>query len=94
MLDCLEGDSNCKYDYYPDYFARHYRLPDGEFIASDLKLLTAEIVQQHGLPTDVTVEDMVERGLMAMDGLRSSIPRWVGTTLSGVAALVNSVGQF
>jgi hypothetical protein len=94
MLDCLEEDSKRKYDYYPDYFARHYRLPDGEFIASDLKLLTAEIVQQHGLPTDVTVEDMVERGLIAMDGLGSSIPRWVGTTLSGVAALVNSVGQF
>jgi hypothetical protein len=91
MLDCLEPDAQRKYDYYPEFFARHYRVPEGEFIASDLKLLTAEIIQQHGLPTDVTVEDMVQRGLIARDGLTSSIPRWVGTTLSGVAAVLQGV---
>ena len=77
MLECLELDK-VEYDYYPTFFAREYRLPEGETIPEDLKRMTAEIVQRWGLPEDVDPQDMIARGLMSADGLDPSkpIPRW------------------
>lgn len=78
MLGCLELVEAQEYDYYPGFFARDYQIPDGDVIEADLKRLTAEIVQRCGLPDDILPQDMVQRGLMAADGLNPSepIPRW------------------
>ena len=77
MLDCLEPAENQR-DYYPCFFARDYVLPDGEVIHTDVKRLTAEIVERYGLPQDINPQNMIKRGLMATDGLNPSqpIPRW------------------
>lgn len=88
MLDCLE--SGQQRDYYPGFFARDYQIPNGDVIDTDLKRLTAEIVQRHGLPEDIDPQDMIKRGLMAADGLNPSqpIPRWTAASWPAqVAAL-------
>jgi hypothetical protein len=82
VLDCLSSVRDQKYDYYPDFFAAQYRLPQGEVIDSDLKRLTAEIVQRHGLPEGIVPQDMIKRGLMSLEGLDDSqaIPQWQPNT--------------
>jgi hypothetical protein len=78
LLQCLEQNEERQYDYYPTFFARDYRLPEGERIPDDLKKITAQIVQRWGLPEDVDPRDLVQRGLMSTDGLDrpNAIPRW------------------
>jgi Glycosyl transferases group 1 len=67
-----------RYDHYPTFFARDYRLRDGETIPEDLKRMTAQIVQRWGLPQDVNPEDMIARGLMTREPRNPCvpIPRW------------------
>jgi glycosyltransferase involved in cell wall biosynthesis len=78
MLNCLDADNQKRADYYPSFFSRDYSPPVDEVIDPELKRLTAEIVQRHGLPEDVDPQDMITRGLMTSDGLNPSrpIPRW------------------
>jgi len=78
IIECLSADGPTQYDHYPTFFAREYRLPDGETIPDGLKRMTAKIVQRWGLPEDVDPQDMIARGLMSVDGLTLSrpIPRW------------------
>jgi len=77
MLQCLTAEKRARFDYYPEYFTRHYRLPDGERISENLKSLTGQIIQQWGLPSDVSPEDLVRRELLSDDQVgSSSIPKW------------------
>jgi hypothetical protein len=67
-----------QYHFYPTFFARHYRLPEGEKISPRLQKMTAQVVRRWGLPEDVDPQDMIARGLMAADNPDSlnAIPRW------------------
>lgn len=77
LLDGL-GALELQYDHYPTFFARSYKLAEGEVIPKYLKRITAEIVQRWGLPEDIDPREMIRRGLMSQDGLTPSrpIPRW------------------
>ncbi len=77
ILERLETPDKT-YDYYPTFFARHYRLPEGETIPDDLKCMTAQIIQKWGLPENVDPRDLIWRGLMSAEGLdlAKPIPRW------------------
>jgi hypothetical protein len=78
MLRCLDPKEAPPYDYFPEFFARDYHLPEGQVIDDNLKRLTAQIVQRCGLPKSADPQDMIARGLMSPDGLNLSrpIPRW------------------
>ncbi len=78
IVECLNVERLAQYDHYPTFFARNYRLPDGETIPDGLKRMTAKVVQRWGLPEDVDPQDMIAWGLMSADGLDPSrpIPRW------------------
>ena len=78
FIENLEADPEKRYHFYPTFFARHYRLPEGEKIPPYLQRMTAKIVRRWGLPEDVDPRDMIARGLMAADSLASlnSVPRW------------------
>jgi hypothetical protein len=67
-----------QYDHYPSFFAQSYELEEGEVIPEYLKRMTASIVQRCGLPKDVDTTDMVRRGLISTEALKSSepVPRW------------------
>lgn len=82
MLECVENGDSQKPDYYPDFFASRYHLPEGETISESLQSLTREIVMTYGLPENVDPQAMVERGLMAADNRHSleTIPRWKGVS--------------
>ena len=77
IIQCLDEGIE-RYDHYPTFFARDYRVPEGETIPEDLKRMTAEIVRRWGLPQDVDPQDMIARGLMTREGLDPCvpIPRW------------------
>jgi hypothetical protein len=78
IIQHLDDGIEQQYDHYPTFFARDYRLPDGETIPEDLKRMTAKIVQRWGLPQDVDPQDMIARRLMSAEGLDPfvPIPRW------------------
>lgn len=78
ILQSLEAPGPERYDHYPDFFARQYRLPEGVVISDKLKRMTAQIVQRWGLPEEVDPQEMISRGLMSAEGLFSTqpIPRW------------------
>ena len=63
IVDCLSG--RIREQHFPEYFAREYRLPDGQSIPPKLQGLTTEIVEQNGVPKSLDVRGLVERGLMA-----------------------------
>ncbi len=77
MLSRLEPREEY-FDYYPSFVPRLYRVPVGTPVSHRLQKLTAQIVQRHGLPEDIAPESLVERGLMAADGLTPQKPilRW------------------
>jgi hypothetical protein len=54
LLDCVKEKEPCRCDYYPTFFTRDYRLPEGEVIGDDLKRMTAEVAQRWGLPEDAS----------------------------------------
>jgi glycosyltransferase involved in cell wall biosynthesis len=49
----------------PEFFARSYRLPSGTRLPRPLLSLTARIVEEWGLPSDLDPGELVRRGLMA-----------------------------
>jgi Glycosyl transferases group 1 len=49
----------------PEFFAMSYRLPSGTRLPRPLLSLTARVVEDWGLPSDVDPGDLVRRGLMA-----------------------------
>jgi hypothetical protein len=67
-----------RYDHYPTFFAREYRLPRGVEIPERLKRMTTQIVRRWGLPDGADPRDLVERGLISPRGLDPSrpVPRW------------------
>jgi Glycosyl transferases group 1 len=73
VLDSLQGPVT-EYDHYPTFFARSYKLENGEQIPEYLKRMTAAIVQRRGLPPDVDPHEMVQRGLMSADALTPANP--------------------
>jgi hypothetical protein len=77
ILEALDA-VNLQYDHYPTFFARSYKLEEGEVIPEYLKRMTATIVQRWGLPKDVDPNEMIRRGLMSAEALTSSrpVPRW------------------
>jgi hypothetical protein len=79
IVKYLNNDNLIQYDYYPAFYARDFRLPDGEVIPEELKRMTTEIVKTWGLSENVDPQDMIRRGLMSQDGLdpTASIPRWI-----------------
>jgi hypothetical protein len=50
-------------DHRPTFFARHYRLRGGERVPRSLRRMTAEVARRHGLPDDVTLDELRRRGL-------------------------------
>ncbi|HEX8723385.1 MAG TPA: hypothetical protein VF736_22395 [Pyrinomonadaceae bacterium] len=76
LLDCLAAGPGRGFDYHPTFFARRYKLPEGEALDEGLKRLTARVVRRWGLPEDVDPRDLVARGLMSCEGAGDSIPRW------------------
>jgi len=78
FIENLEQHPANQYHFYPTFFSRHYRLPEGERIPRYLQRMTAKIVQRWGLPEDADPYDMVARGLIAPADLNSllAIPRW------------------
>lgn len=77
FIENLSGDPAKQYHFYPTFFARHYRLPEGEVVPHYLRKMTAKVIERWGLPEDVDPQGMIERGLMA-DGVIGSngIARW------------------
>jgi len=76
-LENLEAEPAKQHHFYPTFFARHYRLPEGEKISPYLKKMTAKIVRRWGLPEDVDPRDMIARGLMANNlASLNAVPRW------------------
>lgn len=77
ISDLIESDSDV-YDYYPTFFTRNYTLPAGETIPEEIKIITSEIIFQHGIPEDVDINDLVARGHISTQGLNQlrPIPRW------------------
>jgi len=75
-LACTDGAERC--DHYPTFFAKRYQRPAGDAIPGDIQELTARVVRRWGLPPDVELEDMIERGLMSGRGLSdgAGIRRW------------------
>ena len=65
---------NLKYDYYPTFFTRNYRLPEEQFIPTYLKRLTAAIIQRYGLPAGANIDNLLERGLISAEGLDMNRP--------------------
>jgi hypothetical protein len=78
IIQYLNNDNLLQNDYYPTFYAREFRLPNGEVIPEELKRMTTKIIQQWGCPEDVCPEDMISRGLMSSNGLdpTNPIPRW------------------
>ncbi len=73
MLAKLEAHDEA-HDYYPSFVARTYHYPDGETVPQGLLRLTAEIIQRHGLPDGIEPDALVERGLIAPEGLSPDKP--------------------
>jgi len=67
-------------DHYPTFFARRYQLPSYETMPDDVKVLTAEIMQQWGAPRDIDPRNLIERNLVPGDFQQRSIPRWSAHT--------------
>jgi hypothetical protein len=82
-----------QYDYYPTFFAREYRIPDGQDIPDECRRLGTMIVERFGLPAGVALDSLVERGLISHprdDGTRPG-PTWPADpggigSMAGVAA--------
>lgn len=69
ILQRLDQGPDAPMEHRPEFFAREYRLPDGETISPRLQRMTARIIDRWGLPTGVDRRDLVERGLCAaLDG--------------------------
>jgi glycosyltransferase involved in cell wall biosynthesis len=78
MAEHLEAGGTERYDHYPTFFAREYRLPEGAEVPARLRRMTSQIVRQWGLPEGAEPQDLVARGLMSAEGWSSAepIPRW------------------
>lgn len=63
-------------DYLPTFFLKQYQLPREERISRRLRKLTRDIVRLYGIPEDVAIEHVVERGLMEPLPQNRSVPRW------------------
>ncbi len=66
------------YDYYPEFFAREYTIPDDQAVPAHLKRLSAMVAQKWGLPEGISPRDLVSKGMASWDGfdLSRSSPRW------------------
>lgn len=81
ILNCLDSVENQECDYWPSFFARYYQPPANEVLDSNLKNLTAEIVQRYGLPEGISARDLIERNLMSQIGVNeAALPRWKPNT--------------
>jgi glycosyl transferase family 1 len=78
IIESLNAGNERPYDHYPTFYAKRFQLPAGVVISSDLQRMTAQIIQRWGLPEGVDPQDMIRRGLMSAEGLKSlqAIPRW------------------
>lgn len=73
LLSKLERNGE-PFDYYPAYFARAYAYPEEPKVLKNLKRLTAEIIQRHGLPEGAQPEDLIARGLIEPEELSPEKP--------------------
>ena len=62
IMENLYPNEFTKYDHYPSFFTGSYRLPKGEVIPDSIKCMTSQIIQKWGLPADVDLQDLVQRG--------------------------------
>jgi glycosyltransferase involved in cell wall biosynthesis len=78
IIDCVEAPVEQRYDHYPTFFAKDYRLPAGSVLPPDVLRLNWDAVRRWGLPEEVSIEDMIERGLLPKRVARSfrKVPRW------------------
>jgi hypothetical protein len=78
IAEYLEAGGTERYDHYPTFFAREYRLPEGVEVSGRLRRMTSQIVRRWGLSEGAEPQDMVTRRLMSGEGWNSSepIPRW------------------
>jgi glycosyltransferase involved in cell wall biosynthesis len=76
MLEDLDDPAADRCHYRPEFFARHYRLPEGVTVPPYLKRLTARVVRRWGLPPGVDPGELVSRGLMDPlgPGVRRAVP--------------------
>ena len=75
VLELTSSSAPRKPDYFPTYFARHYRLPPDVQLSNRVKRLTRHIVGRHGLPIDISAHSLIQRGLMSR-GEDGAIPHW------------------
>ncbi len=54
---------DARLEHEPEFFARHYRLPEGATVPERLRRMTAHVARRWGLPEGVTVGDLRARGL-------------------------------
>ena len=64
-------------DHRPMFFARHFRMPDGQRLPRAMLRMSDEVVMRHGLPHDADIDDMVVRGLLSPSMRRRVVERWV-----------------
>jgi hypothetical protein len=62
LINSLEKNQDSEYDYYPTFFTRNYKLPEGEFIPSYIKEITKETIQHLGLNDEIR-NSLIEREL-------------------------------
>lgn len=63
VLECLEP-AGYRTEHHPDFFARHYRLPEGERLPAAARRATAAVARRYGLPRGVSEADLRTRGLI------------------------------
>ena len=78
ILDLLNQTRIEKYEHYPTYFARQFKLDEDERLPKHLLKMTTRIVRRWGLPSGVNPNSLVQRRLMAPLAEREldTIPRW------------------
>ena len=63
LLAALGPDASAP-EHRPEFFARHYRLPEGVSIPADVRRLSRAIVRRYGLPEGRGVAELAGRGLL------------------------------
>ena len=61
IVDSLRGDAPIHHR--PEFFARHYRLPEGQRLSRRARALNRRVARRYGLPPSVTLSALEQRGL-------------------------------
>jgi hypothetical protein len=96
MLAAVTEPESAPCEHRPTFYSQLYRLPEGVMLSPGVLHLTDEVIRRWGLPADVDLAELKQRGLVGSSLASSApaLPRWdVSRAQASNGPAVGAVGD-